>query len=152
MDMVNNVAVRSLTKGDEAEWRQLWEGYNTFYERVIPEDVTRTTWARFFDTSEPVHALVASAGAELAGMVHYIFHRNTSIIQPICYLQDLFSRPDLRGRGIGKRLIEAVYAQAEAAGAPRVYWLTHETNATAMLLYDGVAERSGFVQYRKSFT
>ena len=86
---------------------------------------------------------------ELVGFVHYRFHRNTAMIEPVCYLQDLFTAPSARGRGIGRNLIEAVYAAAEAAGSSRVYWLTHETNAGAMVLYDKVADRSGFTQYRK---
>ncbi len=107
------------------------------------------TWARFFDAAEPVHALVAESGGRLVGLVHYIFHRSTILIGPTCYLQDLFTDESLRGRGIGRALIEAVYERAKAAGAARVYWLTHETNETARRLYDQVAERSGFIQYRK---
>jgi GNAT superfamily N-acetyltransferase len=106
------------------------------------------TWSRFFDGYEPMHALVAEADGGLIGIVHYLFHRNTSMIGPTCYLQDLFTAPAARGRGVGRALIEAVYAAARAAGAGRVYWMTHETNRTAMRLYDQVAERSGFVQYR----
>jgi GNAT superfamily N-acetyltransferase len=107
------------------------------------------TWARFFDAYEPVNALVAELDGRLVGLVHYIFHRSTIMISPTCYLQDLFTSEAARGRGFGKALIEAVYGKAREAGSPRVYWLTHETNHTAMRLYDAVAERSGFLQYRK---
>src|SRR5262249_26693572 len=115
---------------------------------VAPE-VTQMTWSRFFDAYEPVHAIVAERGGELLGLVHYLFHRNTAMIAPTCYLQDLFTRPAERGLGIGRALIEAVYDPAQAAGSPRVYWHTHETNQTARVLYDKVAVLSGFIQYRK---
>jgi len=107
------------------------------------------TWSRFFDAYEPVHALVAEDGGELVGLAHYLFHRSTIQIAPTCYLQDLFTSAAARGRGVGRALIAAVYERAAAADAGRVYWQTHETNSTAMALYDKVAERSGFVVYRK---
>jgi GNAT superfamily N-acetyltransferase len=107
------------------------------------------TWGRFFDHYEPVHCLVADEAGKLLGIAHYLYHRNTTMIAPTCYLQDLFTHADARGRGIGRALIEAVYDRAKAVGAPRVYWQTHETNATAQRLYDAVAERSGFIVYRK---
>jgi GNAT superfamily N-acetyltransferase len=104
----------------------------------------------FFDSYEPVHALVAEAGGELVGLTHYLYHRSSTRIVPVCYLQDLFTAESVRGRGVGKALIEAVYDQARAAGCDRVYWQTHETNATAMRLYDQVAEKTGFVVYAKA--
>ncbi|CAH1649496.1 GNAT family N-acetyltransferase [Chelatococcus asaccharovorans] len=142
--------IRPVMRDDWDQWLPLWEGYNSFYERVVPPDVTQATWQRFFDPSEPVHALVASHDGTLLGLVHYIFHRSTSAITPVCYLQDLFAREEARGLGIGRQLVEAVYTKAREAASPRVYWLTHETNSRAMMLYDKVAERSGFVQYRKA--
>jgi GNAT superfamily N-acetyltransferase len=98
-----------------------------------------------------VHALVAERGSELLGLTHYLFHRSTTMIEPNCYLQDLFTNAPARVKGIGRALINGVYEQAKLAGASRVYWQTHETNHTAMQLYDKVAERSGFVVYRKLF-
>jgi len=109
------------------------------------------TWVRFFDAYEPVHALVAESAGTLIGLTHYLFHRSTISIEPTCYLQDLFTGQAARGKGVGRALIEGVYEQAELAGARRVYWQTHETNLTAMRLYDQVADRSGFVVYRKLF-
>jgi len=147
--MPGPIHVRSVIQSDFARWKPLWEGYNRFYERVIPAEVTLTTWSRFFDAYEPMHSLVAEQEGKLVGMVNYLFHRNTAMVAPVCYLQDLFTDSTTRGKGIGRALIEAVYAAAEAAGSPRVYWMTHETNKTAMKLYDKMAERSGFVQYRK---
>jgi GNAT superfamily N-acetyltransferase len=146
--------IRFVIREDFPQWLPLWEGYNRFYGRfdatALPEAITQTTWSRFFDAYEPVHAIVAEQGGELMGLVHYIFHRSTISIAPTCYLQDLFTTESTRGQGIGRKLIEAVYQQARLAGAARVYWLTHETNSTAMKLYDKVAERSGFVVYRKA--
>ena len=148
--MQTPVIVRPVKPGDYDQWLPLWTGYNTFYERVAPPAVTASTWGRFFDHYEPVHCFVAEADGRLLGLVHYIFHRNTSMIGPACYLQDLFTSRDSRGRGVGRSLIKAVYDAAKKAGSTRVYWLTHETNDTAMLLYDRIAEKPGFVQYRKN--
>ncbi|MFL5401310.1 MAG: GNAT family N-acetyltransferase [Gemmatimonadales bacterium] len=141
--------VRPVVPADLAQWEPLWEGYNTFYQRTVPAEITRTTWSRFFDSYEPVHALVAEKDGRLLGLVHYLFHRNTTMIGPTCYLQDLFTLEEARGQGVGRALIESVYERARAAGSIRVYWQTHETNLTAMKLYDKVAERSGFIVYRK---
>lgn len=144
--------IRPVTLEDKARWRPLWDGYNAFYGRkdatALPEEVTERTFARFLDPAEPVHGLVAERDGELVGLVHYLYHRSTIAIAPICYLQDLFTVSTLRGNGIGRALIERVYDEARAAGAFRIYWQTHETNVTAMKLYNKVAERSGFLVYR----
>jgi len=142
--------VRALRGADRPDWDRMWAGYNAFYERVIPAETTELTWSRFFDGNEPVHALIAEQDGTPVGLVHYLFHRSTSMIELTCYLQDLFVAGDARRRGIGRALIEAVYERARVAGSPRVYWQTHETNTTAMRLYDQVAERSGFLVYRHS--
>jgi len=127
----------------------LWKGYQAFYKADIPAAVSDITFARFFAEAEPVHAFVAESGGALVGIVHYIFHRSTWTDRPTCYLQDLFTTEEARGHGVGRALIEAVYGRAKEKDASRVYWLTHETNTTAMALYDKIADRSGFVQYRK---
>ena len=149
-----SVSVRPVTQADHAAWRPLFEGYNAFYGRegptALPEPVYAKTWERFFDPAEPVHALVAELDGRMVGIVHYLFHRSTTAIDLTCYLQDLFTASDVRGAGVGRALIEAVYQAATAAGSSRVYWQTHETNATAMRLYDQVAEKSGFLVYRKA--
>jgi GNAT superfamily N-acetyltransferase len=151
--MSNEIVIRDVAPTDFDQWLPLWDGYNAFYKRVGPTavsaEMTRTTWARFFDAYEPVHALVAERNGQLAGLAHYIFHRNTVMIGPTCYLQDLFTREQVRGGGVGRALINAVYDRARAAGSTRVYWQTHETNVVAQKLYDAVAERSGFIVYRK---
>jgi GNAT superfamily N-acetyltransferase len=151
--MANNVSVRFVTREDYEDWLPLWDGYNAFYGRsgitALAPEITRITWARFFDASEPVHGLVAESQGKLLGLTHYLFHRSTTAIEPTCYLQDLFTNEAARGKGVGRALINAVYEQARRAGSLRVYWQTHETNHTAMQLYDKVAERSGFIVYRK---
>ncbi len=145
----SSLVIRSLKPADRANWEPLWRGYQTFYKVELAPEVTQATWRRFFDGLEPMHALVAEDGGELVGIVHYLFHRSTWMVGPICYLQDLFTAEKARGKGVGKALIEGVSARAAASGASRVYWHTHETNATARILYDKVATLSGFVQYRK---
>jgi GNAT superfamily N-acetyltransferase len=153
--MSSDLIIRAVTRQDYQQWLPLWDGYNAFYGRSGPTaldpEVTRMTWSRFFDGYEPVHALVADSGGQLLGLTHYLFHRSTTSIQPTCYLQDLFTNAASRGNGVGRALIQGVYQQAKLAGSPRVYWQTHETNLTAMQLYDQVADRSGFVVYRKIF-
>ena len=145
--------VRAVRREDFMNWKPLWDGYNAFYERsgptALPDEITQMTWSRFFDAYEPMHALVFEQADRLVGLVHYIFHRTTASIAPTCYLQDLFTVEEARGKGIGRALIEAVYRRAFEAGCVRVYWLTHESNTVGMRLYDKVAEKSGFVQYRK---
>jgi GNAT superfamily N-acetyltransferase len=151
--MSSEPSVRFVTREDHQQWLPLWIGYNAFYGRAgataVADEITAMTWARFFDADEPVYGLVAERGGELLGLAHYLFHRSTTSIEPTCYLQDLFTAESARGKGVGRALIDAVYEQARTAGAPRVYWQTHQTNLTAMRLYDAVAERSGFVVYRK---
>jgi GNAT superfamily N-acetyltransferase len=150
------MTIRTVRREDFAEWQQLWDGYNAFYGRsgptALPAEVTQTTWSRFFDVYEPMHALVAESGGGLLGLTHFLYHRSTIALGPVCYLQDLFTVEAARGRGVGRALIEAVYERALAAGSSRVYWQTHETNKTAMRLYDRIAEKSGFLVYRHLFS
>lgn len=151
--MRENILVRPAVEADFDAWLPLWEGYNAFYGRsgttALPADITRTTWSRFHDLDEPMHALVAEGASGLLGLAHFLFHRSTTQLGPSCYLQDLFTVEAARGKGVARALIEAVYRRAKAGASPRVYWQTHESNATAMKLYDRMAERSGFVVYRK---
>jgi GNAT superfamily N-acetyltransferase len=147
---MSEVVVRPIGSEDWERWLPLWRGYLEFYRAEVADEVTRTTFARFFDEAEPVHAFVAARGDQLVGIVHYLYHRNTWMIAPVCYLQDLFAAPEARGHGVGRALIEAVYAAARTAGSPRVYWMTQESNVQARLLYDRIAQNSGFIQYRKT--
>jgi GNAT superfamily N-acetyltransferase len=146
------IEIRPVRQEDFPAWQVLWDGYNAFYGRAgdtrLATEIIRMTWSRFFDSYEPVHALVAERAGSLLGLAHFIFHRSTIHIGPLCYLQDLFTAQAARGQGVGRALIDAVYERARAAGANRVYWMTHETNALAMKLYDKVAEKSGFIVYR----
>jgi GNAT superfamily N-acetyltransferase len=144
------LALRALIDADRAAWEPLWQGYQRFYQVALADQVTEMTWRRFLDPAEPMFVIGAFDGPRLVGIVHYIFHRSSWLIGPTCYLQDLFTSDDVRGRGIGRSLIEAVYAQASKAGAGRVYWLTHESNQPGRLLYDKLADRPGFIQYRKN--
>lgn len=150
---VAGIVIRKVANGDFLHWKVLWDGYNAFYGRrgqtALSDLVTATTWSRFFDESEPVQALVAERAGELLGLAHFLFHRSTISVEPTCYLQDLFVIEPARSQGLGRALILRVYELARDARAARVYWQTHETNVTAMRLYDHVAEKSGFIVYRK---
>lgn len=152
MDDRSGCAVRALAAADHEQWLAMWEGYQRFYKVQIPPEVTRRTWARLLDAAEPMSCAVATQDGRPVGIVHHIFHRSTWTAGDYCYLQDLFVQPDARRGGHGRRLIEHVYEAARAHGASRVYWLTHESNTDAMKLYDQVADRSGFLQYRRAMT
>jgi len=145
--------VRAIAPGDFDAWLALWDGYNAFYgrhgETALPRAITDLTWQRFFDSSEPVHALVAQQDGAVVGLAHYLFHRSTTKAERVCYLQDLFTLPAARGRGVGRALIEGVYAQALGAGSRRVYWHTQATNAAGRALYDKVAQHAGFIVYSR---
>lgn len=149
--MPTPVLVRPIQRDDLDAWRPLWEGYNAFYGREGPTalapEITDATWARFFDPGEPVFALVAESQGQLLGLTHYLFHRSTTRLELTCYLQDLFTAPEARGRGVGRALIEGVYQASKAAGIRRVYWQTHETNTAGRLLYDKVGKHHGFIVY-----
>ncbi|MBI5720331.1 MAG: GNAT family N-acetyltransferase [Burkholderiales bacterium] len=145
------IIVRPVQRADHAAWRPLWEGYNAFYGRAgataLPDQITQSTWERFFNPAEPVHAFVGELGGEVVGLVHYLFHRSTTRLHDVCYLQDLFTTGQVRGRGVGRALILAVYDAARAAGSSRVYWQTQVTNAAGRALYDKVAQHGGFIVY-----
>ncbi|SNS18921.1 GNAT family N-acetyltransferase [Pseudomonas segetis] len=146
-----SLEIRPVTAADQSAWLPLWQGYQQFYKTEISAATSAVTWQRFLDPAEPMHAAIAWQDGEPVGVVHWIFHRSCWTVGDYCYLQDLFVAQQLRGSGVGRKLIEHVYAQAAAAGASRVHWLTHETNTDAMQLYDRIADRPGFVQYRKLF-
>ena len=143
--------IRPLAPTDYLGWKPLWDGYNAFYgregETALPDAVTQNTWQGFHNPLVPMFALVAESEGRLLGLTHYLFHVSTSRLQPVCYLQDLFTLPACRGQGIGKALIEAVYGEARRAGACRVYWQTQHHNTAGRALYDKVAEHKGFIVY-----
>jgi len=147
------IEIRPVRPDDYDAWRPLWDDYNAFYERVgptaLPEEVTQTTWRRFFDASEPVHCIVAVRAGRVVGLCHYLYHRSTSRLELLCYLQDLFTLAEERGHGVGRALINATYEIAKEAGCKRVYWQTHTTNTPGRTLYDKVAKHFGFLVYAK---
>lgn len=149
--MATNVEIRRVEESERTAWQPLWKGYLDFYKTAVPSEVYDATWKRLHDPDEPMWLLGAYADGKLVGIVHYLYHRSCWTVGDYCYLQDLFVAQDARKLGIGRALIEAVYKEARAAGASRVHWLTHETNATARALYDTLADRPGFIQYRKLF-
>ena len=150
-NMTKQFTIRILHRTDYDGWRPLWDGYNAFYDRsgptALPEEITRATWERFFNPSEPVHAFVAEQGGHIAGFAHFLFHRSTTRINEVCYLQDLYTAEPLRGLGIARQLISAVYEAAKVAGSSRVYWQTQTTNTAGRALYDKVAQHRGFIVY-----
>lgn len=147
---MSTLEIRPVTAQDHAAWLPLWQAYQRFYQTAIPAEVTAATWQRMLDPAEPINAALAWRNDRAVGMVHYIYHRSCWSIANSCYLQDLLVDETQRGGGIGRQLIEFVYATATAAGCAKVHWLTHETNATAIQLYQRIAERPGFIQFRKA--
>jgi len=145
------IDIRPVSLDERADWERLWTGYLEFYKVSVPPQTYDVTWARFHDLNEPMHLLGAYVDGKLVGIVHYLFHRSCWTPGDYCYLQDLFVAEHARKLGLGRALIEAVEEKARGAGASRVYWLTHESNATARALYDKLAENLGFIQYRKVF-
>jgi GNAT superfamily N-acetyltransferase len=144
---LSDFTVRAIERADREQWAPLWRAYLDFYRAVQSDEVANATWARIFDPLEPVHALVAERDGRLIGFTHYLFQRSTWLLNPQCYLQDLYVAEANRSGGVGRALIAAVVSAAKEAGAARVFWNTHETNAVARRLYDAVAERTGFIQY-----
>ncbi len=145
-----SVLVRPLRASDEADWRRLWRDYLAFYETEVPEEVYKTYFARLLgDDPQDFSGLVAEVDGRLVGLTHYLFHRHGWKIENTCYLQDLYADPGVRGLGIGRALIEAVYAEADAKGAPSVYWLTQDFNETARRLYDRIGVETPFIKYAR---
>ncbi|QXH46767.1 GNAT family N-acetyltransferase [Pseudomonas xanthosomatis] len=144
-----NITLRPVNAEDHAAWLALWQAYLRFYQTELAEAVSLSTWQRLLDPNEPTHSTLAWVDGKAVGMVNFIYHRSNWSIENSCYLQDLYVNSEVRGLGIGRQLIEHVYATAKTDGCIKVHWLTHETNATAISLYEQVAERPGFIQFRK---
>lgn len=143
------LTLRPLSRDDRPEWDRLWTGYLEFYEAVRPREVYDTTFARLLDPSVDQHCLLGLVDEQPAGLVHFLYHPHHWHIAPVCYLQDLYVSPDVRGHGMGRALIEAVYAAADTRGAADVYWNTQDVNATARALYDRVGVKTPFIKYRR---
>lgn len=149
-DQTENLIVRPLLAADEPEWRRLWSAYLEYYETTVPEEVYASSFSRLLgDDAQDYNGLVAELDGRLVGLTHYLFHRHGWKIENTCYLQDLFADPDVRGRGIGRALIEGVYAAADVAGAPAVYWLTQDFNKAGRRLYDKVGVLTPFIKYNR---
>ncbi|MEM0954551.1 MAG: GNAT family N-acetyltransferase [Pseudomonadota bacterium] len=140
--------IRPLQADDHVQWQRLWAIYLAYYETALPEEVSATTWHRLLNADHPhINGLIALEGDEPVGMVHYIFHASTFELADVCYLEDLVVQPESRGKSYGRALIEAVYAAADAAGCPSVYWMTQHFNAVGRRLYDRVGELTPFIRY-----
>jgi len=150
--MPQQLHIKPATAADHDQWLPLWQAYLTFYKTELPAEVSESTWQRFLDPAEPTHLAIAWQGDKAVGIVQFIYHRSNWSIGNSCYLQDLFVSPDVRGTGAGRLLIEHVYAAARDNDCTKVHWLTHETNATAIHLYERIAERPGFIQFRKALS
>ena len=146
-----SINIRPLRNDDRAAWQPLWDGYNAFYGRAgataLDPQITLATWQRLLDPDEPMFALVAAQGTCLLGLAHFLFHRSTTRVERVCYLKDLYTDSAARGQGLGAALVRSVCERARAAGARRVYWHTHESNASARRLYDRVGAHNGFIVY-----
>lgn len=142
--------IRLVSADDHAAWLPLWQAYLRFYNTELPQAVSQSTWQRLLDDREQTHGALAWNGDTAVGLVHFIYHRSNWSIENSCYLQDLLVTEHSRGTGVGRQLIEFVYTTAKADGCCKVHWLTHETNATAIQLYERIAERPGYIQFRKA--
>jgi len=151
--MADELVIRPLERGDEAEWRRLWTAYLEFYESSVPQEVYVSSFGRMLagnaGAPNEFRGLVALLDGRPVGLVHYLFHRHGWKIENVCYLQDLYADPQVRGRGVGRALIETVYAAADAEGCPSVYWLTQDFNETARKLYDRIGKLTPFVKYAR---
>lgn len=146
----SDLKIRPLLPSDQADWRRLWTAYLDFYESTVSEEVYASTFARLLgDDPQDFSCLVAEKDGTLVGLTHFLFHRHAWKVENVCYLQDLYADPDVRGTGVGRKLIEAVYAAADAKEAPTVYWLTQEFNTTARQLYDRIGTHTPFVKYQR---
>ncbi|MGB8622645.1 MAG: GNAT family N-acetyltransferase [Paracoccaceae bacterium] len=147
---MTEIIIRPPTADDQQDWRRLWSAYLEFYETSVPEEVYQTTFGRLLgDDPQDFNGLLAVSGGRPVGLVHYLFHRHCWKIENTCYLQDLYADPEVRGQGVGRALIEAVYDAADAAGAPSVYWLTQDFNTTARRLYDRIGRLTPFIKYAR---
>ena len=147
--MTQSIQIKPATAADRDAWMPLWQAYLTFYNTKLGDEVSDCTWQRFMAPSEPTHLALAWQGDQAVGMVQTVIHRSNWSVGNSCYLQDLYVSPQVRGTGVGRQLIEHVYAHARALDCAKVHWLTQETNATAIRLYERIADRPGFIQFRK---
>lgn len=144
------ITIRPLAQSDRADWGRLWTAYLAFYDSAVSSEVYDTTFARLLGPDpQDFSCLVAELDGRLVGLTHYLFHRHAWKVEKVCYLQDLYADPEARGLGVGRALIEGVYAAADTAGAPSVYWLTQEFNHDARKLYDRIGTLTPFIKYSR---
>ena len=142
-----SIEIREVRASDYDEWRRLWTGYLAYYETELPDEIKKLSFAKLLSNASSCFGFLAVDGDHPVGLVHYIFHEHMWRPEGSCYLQDLYSDPQVRGTGVGRALIEAVYSAADAKGVPRVYWLTQDFNTTARKLYDRIGKLSPFIKY-----
>lgn len=144
------IRVRQLRSSDRAQWQRLWTAYLAFYESTATTEVYETAFTRLLGNDpQDFHGALAESDGQPVGLVHYVFHRHLWKVENVCYLQDLYADPEARGQGVGRALIEHVYAQADAAGCPSVYWTTQDFNETARKLYDRIGQKTPFIKYSR---
>ncbi len=145
------IKIRPVEARDRAEWDRLWTAYLEFYETSVPAKVYESSFTRLLgNDAQDFHGMIAEVNGKPCGLVHYLFHRHMWKIENVCYLQDLYADPEVRGQGVGRRLIEAVYDAADRAGCPAVYWLTQDFNTQARQLYDRIGKLSPFIRYNRA--
>ncbi|WP_281971957.1 GNAT family N-acetyltransferase [Ruegeria faecimaris] len=148
--MPETVTIRALHPTDREDWADIWRDYLAFYETTVPDSVYDSTFSRLLgDDPNDFSCFVAQADGGLVGLTHFLFHRHAWKEESVCYLQDLFARPEARGMGVGRALIQAVYEEADRQGAPSVYWLTQDFNHTARKLYDRIGKQTPFIKYQR---
>jgi GNAT superfamily N-acetyltransferase len=149
--LAKDLKIRPLTAEDKAQWAEMWRDYLAFYETTLPDTIYETTFERLLgDDPQDFSGFVAEQDGKLVGLTHFLFHRHGWKVENVCYLQDLFARPESRGTGVGRALIQAVYDEADRQGAPSVYWLTQEFNHTARQLYDRIGTLTPFIKYNRA--
>jgi GNAT superfamily N-acetyltransferase len=141
------ITVRAATSSDEFRWRELWAGYNAFYEEDVPGPITQSTWRRILNPAVPMLGRVAELDERVVGFSISVLHESTWVAAPICYLEDLFVDPAVRGGGVGRMLLQDLVVLARQNGWPKLYWHTRGNNVTARRLYDTFTRADDFVRY-----
>ena len=140
--------IETFESGDREDWLKLWQAYLVFYKASLPDEIGEQAWERMIAPDGDISGFKAvDDDGRMIGMVTFLYHGSTWSAEPRCYLHDLFTLPQSRGKGTGRALIEAVYEAAREHGADQVYWLTQEFNYTGRILYDKVADRTPFIKY-----
>lgn len=145
------IAIRDAEAGDEADWRRLWAAYLAFYKVDLAEAVTASTWSRILDPASRVCMRVAAENGALAGFAIHHWHDSTWVATPDCYLEDLYVDETIRGKGIGRALLDDLVTICKRNGWSRLYWHTDEGNRRAQALYDSYVKPDGHIRYRLKF-